>query len=274
MPAPTQGRLFDSIGQGGISIEVTLLVLAAIVLLLFWGCKKKSNQVSPSPVSPEAGQEVRAASTPPVGREAEEGAYDSAFIKFLAAPTQPVPPTVVPGLRKISVPAESLRGYSPSGGQAQSGSYEITLDISHQILGLDVPEDREYGSRGSSLETPLYPSFAEANTDGSFTSAAALALKAKQFDDGLYACVEIAADAGLDRFPGRKGFLLDLLKGLSQDSDRSAAALLTAAARLGGQQPEVSAEIARQAQDLQAAFLADELRSKPLAGCRKTPVLT
>lgn len=264
MPAPTQGRLFDSTGHGGISIEVTLLVLVAIVLLLFWGCKEKSNQASPSPVSPEAGHEVYGASAPTVGLEAEQEAYDSAFLKFLAAPTQPAPPAVAPGLRKITVPAESLQGYPPAGGQAQSGNYELTLDISHQVLGLEVPEDREYGSRGGSLETPLYPSFSQANTDGSFTSAAALALKAKQFDDGLYACVEIAADEGLDRFPGRKQFLFELLKGLSQDNDRSAAALLTAAARLGGQQPTVGAEIARQAQELQAAFLANELRSKPL----------
>ena len=73
--------------------------------------------------------------------------------------------------------------------------------------------DRDSGSPGGALEAPLYPSFSEANPDVTFTSAAALALKAKQFDDGLYACVELAADAGLDRFPGRKDFLLDPFEG-------------------------------------------------------------
>ena len=43
------------------------------------------------------------------------------------------------------------------------------------------------------METPLYPSFSEASPSGTFTPAAALALKAKQFDDGLYAGVELAA---------------------------------------------------------------------------------
>jgi hypothetical protein len=114
------------------------------------------------------------------------------------------------------------------------------------------------------METPLFPSFSEANLDETFTPAAALALKAKQFDDGLYACVEMAADAGLDRFPGRKDFLLNLLKALSGESDRSAAAILTAAAHLGGQQPQVGAEVARQAQVLQEEFLSNELRSKAL----------
>jgi hypothetical protein len=247
MPTPTQGRLFDSIGHGSISIEVLLLALAAIILLLFWGCKMRSNEALSSPAGPETGQQV----------------YDSDFLKFLAAP-KPAPPELAPGLRKV-VQFESspqVRPASPQEGKA--GNYEITLDLSPQVLRLGVPEDRGYGSSRGTVETPLYPSFSEANLDETFAPAAALALKAKQFDDGLYACVEIAADAGLDRFPGRKQFLLNLLNGLSADSDRSAAALLTAAAHLGGMQPEVSPEVANQAQQLQSSFLANELRSKPL----------
>jgi hypothetical protein len=37
-----------------------------------------------------------------------------------------------------------------------------------------------------------------------FAPAALLALKAKRFDDGLYACVEMAADTGLGRLAARK----------------------------------------------------------------------
>jgi hypothetical protein len=111
----------------------------------------------------------------------------------------------------------------------------------------------------------MFPSFAEADLNVSeFAPAAALALKAKQFDDGLYAGVEMAADAGSDRFPARRDFVLKLLAALAGDSSKKAAALLTAAARLAGQQPPVSAAVAQQANDLQQEFLADQLRSKVL----------
>jgi hypothetical protein len=60
-----------------------------------------------------------------------------------------------------------------------------------------------------------------------------LALKAKHFDDGLYACVEMAADAGLGRLTAKKEFLLRLLQAVA-NVDRTAASILTAAAQLGG----------------------------------------
>jgi hypothetical protein len=208
----------------------------------------KSNNGSASPHVPEA--------APP--------GYDSAFLKFLAAPSPLAAPQMTPGIRKVVVPGPSFQGYPPPHPEAQSGTYEITLDTSQQVLQITVPNDTGYVRSGESPEAPLYPSFAEANLDATFTSAAALALKAKQFDDGLYACVEMAADTGLDRFPGRKNFLIALLSKVSADSDHSAAALLTAAARLGGMQPQVGAEVAHQAQILQQDFLANELRSKPL----------
>ncbi len=90
-----------------------------------------------------------------------------------------------------------------------------------------------------------------------------LALKAKQFDDGLYACVEMAADAGLGRLTAKKDFLLRLLEAVA-NGERTAASILTAAARLDGQRVQVSAEVANQADALQREFLADELRSKVL----------
>jgi hypothetical protein len=248
MPIPPQGQLATSAGRAHKRLAAVLLALAAVTLLLIMGCRMKSNEASPSPVGPEPGQ----------------AAYDSTFLDFLAKPPHPAPPAMTPGVRKVTVPAASLENYPAPNGKPASGNYEVTLDISQQVLGLEVPRDWEYGSRQGSAETPLFPSFSEADTDESFTPAAALALKAKQFDDGLYACVEIAADAGLDRFPSRKEFLLNLLKGLTADSDRSAATILAAAARLGGMQPQMGADVSREAQALQAKFLADELRSKPL----------
>jgi hypothetical protein len=87
--------------------------------------------------------------------------------------------------------------------QPKPGNYEVTLDTSRQVLRLDIPEDYEYDF--ASNEPCLYPSFAEAGLDASkFAPAAVLALKAKHFDDGLYACVEMAADAGLGRLTAKK----------------------------------------------------------------------
>ena len=43
---------------------------------------------------------------------------------------------------------------------------------------------------------------------GGFVSASVLAQKAKQFDDGLYAAVEEAAQNGAGRFAGESGCLL------------------------------------------------------------------
>jgi hypothetical protein len=146
------------------------------------------------------------------------------------------------------------------------GNYEVTLDTSSQVLRLDIPDDYrfDFRSKGNSDEPRLYPSFAEAGLNASkFAPAAVLALKAKQFDDGLYASVEMAADSGLGRLAGKKDFLFRLLQAVA-DNEPTAASLLTAAARLVDQRVHVSTEVAYQAEALQREFLADELRSKVL----------
>jgi len=189
-----------------------------------------------------------------LGPDPGQRAYDSEFLKLVANPPTPAGPELKPGWRKV--PGMAVR---------TGEKYEVTLDLSQQVLGLSVPEDRAYDLRRKTLESPLSPSFAELDLDASkFAPAAALALKAKQFDDGLYACVELAADAGLGRLPAKKHLLLRLLQALAAESDRAAAAVLTAAARLDGQQPQATAEVAHEAENLLRDFLADELRSKPL----------
>jgi len=248
MPTLTPGQNSRSTTPRAAFYWISLVGLLAIVLLVILGVKMESDATPPSAVDRETTQRV----------------YDPDFLKILSAPAPSAAAETAPGTRHVKFPdPESFNNPSPP-GQSKPGSYEVALDTSHQVLNLTVPEDVERGRGDEAAAAPIFPSFSEAGLDGSFTPAAALALKAKQFDDGLYACVELAADAGLGHFPGRKTLLLELLKGLPGDSDRAAAALLTAAAHLGGQQPSVGPEVARQAQALQQKFMADELRSKVL----------
>jgi len=200
--------------------------------------------------------------------EAGPPAYDSRFLKSIRGAPVSTGPEPVPGERKVDCrvagqPARLGKGLLSSAAQE---NYEVTLDTSRQVLRLDIPEDYKYDflSGETSDEPPLYPSLAEAGLDTlRLASAAVLALKAKQFDDGLYASVEMAADAGLGRLPAKKDFLLRLLEAVA-NVERTAASLLTAAARLGGQQVQVSAEVASQGEALEREFLADERRSKVL----------
>jgi len=132
--------------------------------------------------------------TSPVNPESEQRIYDSDFLKLLANPPSPAARQFTPGCRTVAV---NLR--------REIGRYDVTLDLSDQVLTLTVPDDfrdafrvADYIRGEKNIETPLCPSFAELDLDAStFAPAAALVLKAKQFDDGLYASVELATDAGL-----------------------------------------------------------------------------
>lgn len=246
-PAPHHFSPMKTIRVGASKTSLPVL-MGLTFIAISWGNVMSSYETGNSSVKGEAGHQ----------------AYDAAVLKILAEPSRPAPMPPTPGLRKVIAQDLALRTAGSSPIEAPAGEYEITLDTSQQVLNVDVPEERGYGRDEDSIEAPLYSTFSDANRSGDFTPAAALALKAKQFDDGLYAAVELAADAGLDRFPGRNAFLLNLLKELSAGNDRSAAAFLTAAANLGGQQPQVGADVARDAQVLRQQFLGDELRSKPL----------
>ncbi len=208
-----------------------------------------------------------------VDGESGQRAYSAEFLKVLKSPPSSSGPQLKPGWRKV-----------PAWARGAAGDYQVTLDLSRQVLRLSVPEDRSfdyepeppdarnhragpgvYDDRSRAQEARLLPSFSATGLDAfQFAPAAALALKAKQFDDGLYAAVEMATNEGAGQFSAKKEFVLRLLQALASDSDRTAAALLAAAARLDGQQPRVSAEVARDAESLQREFLADQLRSKPL----------
>ena len=230
-----------------------------VLRTVFLGALLAVAVLGPSACSRKAPETLRPTPSA-VDQETVQRVYAPEFLESLASLPAPAAVDLSPGLKKVKIEVEGGGLYN-----AKAGEYQVTLDVSHQVLNLDVPKEVGFGEKEGETEADLSPSFSGYTSRArDFAPAAALALKAKQFDDGLYACVEMATDAGAGRFPAKKEFLLKLLGSLKGESDQTAAALLTAAARLGGQQPQVSPQVARQADDLQQKFLADALVSEIL----------
>ena len=100
--------------------------------------------------------------------------------------------------------------------------------------------------------------------DSQFASAAVLIQKAKQFDDGLYAAVEIAMQDGVGPVTGKRDWLAQLAAKIEASQGGVPLAQLYAASALGGGDASVPAELERLVASERAAFLGDEKRSKPL----------
>jgi len=113
----------------------------------------------------------------------------------------------------------------------------VRLDLTPQVLALDIPEETTPFEDGEPL--------AAVPQAYGFVSASMLAIRAKLFDDGLYAAAELAAQE-------RKAPLLRTLAAV--------APVVAAAARLGGLDTPDSAD----AQRITRAFLASEIDSKPI----------
>lgn len=153
----------------------------------------------------------------------------------------------------------------------------VRLDLGRQVLRLEVPDvvvDWQRG-REKAVGPPLAPTLPLA-ADGP-VSAATLLVKAKHFDDGLYAAVELAAQRGAGRFRGKASLLRSVAATLGawpSDSGVGAATFIHAACALGGLPvavPEVVAEAVRTAK---ADFLCNEMLSHPLGFYTWTPELS
>jgi hypothetical protein len=151
--------------------------------------------------------------------------------------------------------------------------YRIRLDLSEQVVGIDTPEEEngfaEFARRlGPDVEgSSLLPTLPRHCASG-FVSAAALALKAKQFDDGLYAATELAAQNGAGRYPGKAFVLTTLVRNLAGTAtakDAGVLAVLCGACQLGGLKVAVPPFAAAEVREAVAAFVGDELRSKPIS---------
>jgi hypothetical protein len=149
--------------------------------------------------------------------------------------------------------------------------YKVELDLTRQVLAITAPPDREWlwddDSKRDPAETPLsaVPSTID-STD--LVSASVLAHKAKVFDDGLYAAVEIAAQEGAGRHPGKAELLTSLgraLAGIGASEAKEVQELLLGAARLGHVPiPDVPRAVETRVQSAVEEFLADEARAKPI----------
>jgi hypothetical protein len=232
------------------------MALAVGCALLAAGCRKSGKPGADGAPAPFVGE------TPLVLGDSVARAYPDAFLRTVADveasdSTQPLEER--PGKLEVTLTAWTGDGQAP---------YQVTLDTSRQVLALSIPEDVSYGDHEGAVSPPLAPSLAGADISGDFVSASALAFKAKQFDDGLYAAVELAVDQGAGSFASRRGFLADVASALAAASagggETAALALLRAATDLGGHAVDVPPAATQAAAGIKSEFLGSALESKPL----------
>jgi hypothetical protein len=139
--------------------------------------------------------------------------------------------------------------------------WRIRLDLAPQVLRLDIAEPMDLGRGREPVLARTLP------RDGGFVSAAALLLKAKQFDDGLYAAVELAAQAGMGHFGSKAGLLVTLAETMASRTavaDAEVRSLIFGACQLGSLPVQTPADVQGIVRTKIDEFLDDELRSKPL----------
>jgi len=152
----------------------------------------------------------------------------------------------------------------------------LTLDLATQVLKLDTPEETVYEQEVGTgrREPPITAQVPLPDAGPLFVSAGLLALKAKQFEDGLYAAVEIASQYGNGTFPSRVTLLQTLRRRLAADTSTGAVVLQGAYEYGQGiilpDTPERLRPLVAQAK---AEFEADEKRSKPIGFYTWSPPL-
>jgi hypothetical protein len=154
-----------------------------------------------------------------------------------------------------SKPVEHVR-------EVRSEGYRIRLDLHRQVLGFDIPNESAWLEQ----EMPLIPAFpGHLSTD--FVSAGTLAMKAKLFDDGFYAALELALQNGAGRYPGKVFLLKTLAENLAVANPPNSMEALTfiyGACELGGIHTTFPQSSNATVKLMVADFLRDELRSKPV----------
>lgn len=142
----------------------------------------------------------------------------------------------------------------------RQGAYRVEVDPRGQELRLDIPKD-SFRNPGAKR---LHGSYASTVRGSSPVPMAALAQKAKIFDDGLYAAVELAVQEGAGNFGGKADFLRAVLASLQEDVGGGAPEVLFGAARLGKLNVPEPASLGDAIASRVTKFLDDEKESKPL----------
>jgi hypothetical protein len=159
--------------------------------------------------------------------------------------------------------------------EIRKGDLLVRLDLSTQILGLDIKEDRGWGEKRGEVEADLYPTLSDIPHATDFVSASVLAAKAKQFDDGLYAAVELLCQRGTKGFVSKREILRRVSKtlrdlegevGLEVESLTYCRGLIHAAASIGGQPLKETPAVEKLSEKIRSDFICkEELRSKPIS---------
>ena len=175
------------------------------------------------------------------------------------------------GMVHMSQAEEIAKKAGPKRVVAAAQDYRVELDLSKQVLRLSVPEDRggsfDYDGdpKRRTVEAPIYPTLTDIGSER-FLSASVLAQKAKQFDDGLYAAIDLAAEQGLGRFSGKAQLLRNLARALADapDPPSQSVATVLAGAKLGLHDVKIPAAYEAPVKKLVDEFLGQEVRSKPI----------
>jgi len=154
--------------------------------------------------------------------------------------------------------------------------FRVRLDLSEQVVGLSLPDDvvSHATAHVRDREPTIHPTLSGLLQDR-FVSASLLAQKGKQFDDGLYAAVELAAQNGAGKFAGKLPLLEMLMAALADyrrdavvgqriPAEETAVPLVFAAAKLGGSQFGIPASQRTAAEAVLKEFFADAPRSRPV----------
>ena len=176
------------------------------------------------------------------------------------------PPAHAPDARPGATPAGPVATRTV---EATDGANRlaIELDPRAQVLSIETREV-ERSVRGDaptgSLEAEIFPTLP--STSG-FVSAAMLVQKAKIFDDGLYAAVELAAESGAGAFRGKRALLDALRARLLAAGDVPVGpptATLFAAARAGGRRVPTPPALVGLVDAMVEGFDSTPVRSKPI----------
>jgi hypothetical protein len=239
-------------------MRTTTLFVAVMVLA---ACPRRGDRTEPGKTEPQPEKKTKtsrqdpAALEVPIMKDTVKLDYSERLLKELRAALKARPEKSTGTVKKIATSA-----WRPEDRRT------LTLDLSTQVLKLDIPEDRGYGDREGKAEPDLKSSFYDLGRPGGFVPASMLGHKAKVFDDGLYAAVELAAEQGAGSHPGRKALLTKLTAALSGASGAvlPAGAVVAASAKLRGLDVKLAGELAAAAEKERKAFLGDPKRSKPI----------